>query len=471
MRSHRQWRGGQYIALLLTFLLLFQTAPALAETAAGLAASYDATEPQILDASHLYAEAAILIEEETGRVLFAKEPDRKMSPASTTKVMTLMLALEHIQYMSDGIMTLIIIPKEAGEVPKDSSTAEIKVGEEMSYRDLLYGMMLASGNDASNAAAVISAGSLPNFIRRMNERAELLGCTNTQFANAHGYTEEGHYTTVRDMATMAREAMKDATFRSIVGTGTYIMSATNKSGGREVKNTNQFATGITGNRYPYATGIKTGYTSDAGRCLVASATDPRGVKLISVVFKCPLGNSNATYIDSKRLMEYGWTRFDEYSFDEFYRMVPLTVQVENFHEDDPGEGALQLAAIRNTSIDYRAVSLDEDVLVLAAQIGQATNVHYTHSLVAPIAEGEIIGSLSFPLPDGSAIVTADLIASRTVEAAPAPTIFDIFDAAPFWMIGAAMCLIALLVIMMSAQASARKKRMRRRQAAMRSRYR
>ena len=174
----RRLRG---LALLLAALLaLICALPAMAEETP---ADYNRNVPQLLHEGHLYAPAAVLVDATNGDILFAKNARQRMYPASTTKVMTLLLALESGIAMD----TTIVIPKQASEIPADSSLIPVFPGDVMTFRDLLYGFMLTSGNDGANAVAVLVSGNVEGFVQRMNARAAELGCEDTHFANPHGY--------------------------------------------------------------------------------------------------------------------------------------------------------------------------------------------------------------------------------------------------------------------------------------------
>ncbi|NLG24080.1 MAG: D-alanyl-D-alanine carboxypeptidase [Clostridiales bacterium] len=422
---------------------------------------YDSLRPESLTAGHLYATSAILIDGDTGRVLFEKDADRKRSPASTTKIMTLMLGLEAL---GDRLDDYITIPDEAGAVPKDSSVVPVKPGEKMTARDLLYGFMMMSGNDGANAVAVLSAGSLEAFIDRMNERAAQLGMTNTHFANAHGYTDEEHYSSARDLATLTREAMKDETFRRIVGTGSYTMEATARRGGLTVENTNLFGTGKTRYRYQFGTGVKTGNTDDAGYCLVGSATDDRGVNLISVVLNATATNSEARWIDTTRLMNYGFARYRQYSFLDMYGMAPLSVKIDKAAPDDPGQGLLTLTAVLNRSSNYYALSIDEDIRSLVIGVMSSVKLEYDVPLEAPIEQGTVMGTLTYDPPGGGEAVTAVLIADRSIERAPdSVSLYNmglLLSSVPRWMIGWVIALLLILIVITWSQAASRRRRRR-----------
>ena len=236
---------------------------------------------------------AILIDGNSGKVLYEKNADEKAYPASTTKIMTAMITLETLRKHGSPIEQIVEVPDHA--VGVEGSSLYLKAGEKISIEDLLYGLMLVSGNDAATALAEIIGGSEETFVEMMNEKAQELGCRETHFINASGLFDEEHYTTARDMAAIGFEAMKDPDFRKIV-------SATSHVSNRETKDyTNFYNKNKTILQYDGGTGIKIGYTTDSGRTLVASST--RGDKsMICVVMSAP-----DWFNDAYRLMDYGYS--------------------------------------------------------------------------------------------------------------------------------------------------------------------
>lgn len=236
---------------------------------------------------------AILIDGDSGRVLYEKNADEKAYPASTTKIMTAMITLETLKRHDSPIDQIVEIPDSAEGV--EGSSLYLKAGEEISIEDLLYGLMLVSGNDAAVALAEIIGGSEETFVKMMNEKAQQLGCRGTHFTNPSGLFDEEHYTTARDMAAIAYEAMKDPEFKKIV-------SVQNYAANRETKDyTNFYNKNKTIFQYDGGTGIKIGYTTDSGRTLVASST--RGDRsMICVVMSAP-----DWFNDAYRLMDYGYS--------------------------------------------------------------------------------------------------------------------------------------------------------------------
>lgn len=260
-------------------------------------------------------EAAFLADPESGFVLYEKNADEKRYPASTTKIMTALLTLENV----DNLDTLVEVTEEDFEgVEADSSKAGFKVGEQVPVIDLLYGLLLPSGNEAANTLARYVGGSVEDFVKMMNQRAGELGCENTHFANPNGLHNDDHYTTARDLYKITQQAMKDETFQLIANTAQKTLSSTNMTserGGKPLKvfTTNMliFSRNQPAYYYAYAKGIKTGHTSQAGYCLVAAA-EKKGGKLISVMLGCekPQGAAQpVTFAETKRMFDWGYDNF------------------------------------------------------------------------------------------------------------------------------------------------------------------
>ncbi len=251
-----------------------------AETTVGL-------HPEISPPS-VSAESAALIDE-SGQILYEKNANAKGYPASTTKIMTALVVLEKLDELGLSMDSEVIIPEEA--VGIEGSSIYLKKGERISIEELLYGLMLQSGNDSATALAMCVGGSLSSFVSMMNEKAETLGCSGTHFTNPSGLYEENHYTTAADLARIARKAMKRDDFRKIVSTKDW----QNADGSRSFHNKNK-----TVFQYDGATGIKIGFTKASGRTLVASAKrDDK--EMIAVVLRD--GN---WFNDAYALMDYGF---------------------------------------------------------------------------------------------------------------------------------------------------------------------
>ena len=205
------------------------------------------------------AQSAVLIDGTSGRILYEHNAYQKLPMASTTKIMTGLLACESGK-LSETVKTSAFASGTEG------SSLWLKVGEEQSLEDLTYGLMLKSGNDAAVSIAEYLGGNTDAFALLMNKRAKEIGAVNTNFKNPHGLDHEEHYTTAYDLALIAREAMKNETFRKIVSTKTYSIPMQNEKWDRHLKNHNKLLW-----QYEGCNGIKTGYTKKCGRCLVSSA--------------------------------------------------------------------------------------------------------------------------------------------------------------------------------------------------------
>ena len=258
---------------------------------------FDDGRPGTLKETHLYARNACLINAVTGETLFEKAADEPAEPASTTKVMTLITALSLCD--PDAVIT---IPDAAADIPADSTRVPVYPGETMTMRDLLYAMMIRSGNDAANAAAAICSGSVEAFADQMNRTAATLGMKNSRFVNPHGYTAEGHYTTARDLTTAARYGLTLTPFREIVTCLAYTMPATEKRGPLVLNLKWEIFDPASEYYIPHAAGVKSGYTSSAGFCYVG-AYQENGITLIAAV----MGGRgrNMAWTDLRRLFAYG----------------------------------------------------------------------------------------------------------------------------------------------------------------------
>ncbi|MBE6958611.1 MAG: D-alanyl-D-alanine carboxypeptidase [Ruminococcaceae bacterium] len=259
-----------------------------AGTAAFLAAVLFLTLP----AGAISAQKAILLDAETGRVLYEKDADSRSLIASTTKIMTALLICEHC-----NVLDRMEIPKEA--VGIEGSSMYLQEGEILSLQELLYGLMLRSGNDAAVALAIYCAGTVEQFAAMMNDKARQLGLTGTHFENPHGLDAPSHYSTARDLAVLSAYAMENPIFQRTVS------SKTVRIGNRTMQNHNKLLWRVEG-----ADGIKTGYTKAAGRILVSSATRD-GRRLICVTI-----NDGNDWVSHSTLLERG---FSAYSVQQLVR--------------------------------------------------------------------------------------------------------------------------------------------------------
>lgn len=253
-------------------------------------------------APDIVGECAILIEPNTGTVLYEKDPNKKMYPASITKIMTALLTLEHC----DMNETVVYSKKNIESLTAEDSNIQCKVGEKMKVKDCLYALMLSSANEAATALAEHISGNTEEFAKLMNARAKKAGAKNTHFANPNGLHNENHYVTAYDMAMIMKDAIKYPAFLDIIHSTTYTIPVNNKRTEPFTSYQRHMMIYPTSQYYDAdVVGGKTGYTDQAGKTLVTYAK--RGdVSLISVVLK---SNGDVVFEDTKKLLDYGFDNF------------------------------------------------------------------------------------------------------------------------------------------------------------------
>jgi D-alanyl-D-alanine carboxypeptidase (penicillin-binding protein 5/6) len=280
-------------ALLIALVFLFTAsliAPAESEAATRKRRRAKRTTQTAPRNAWLESRSAIVLDARTGEALFERQSDRKMYPASTTKVLTALIAIESGRL--DEKVTI-----EASDVRVSPSIMGLRAGERIPLRDLVYGLMLRSGNDAGLAIARHLGGTRANFYTKMNARAVELGCTGSHFTNPHGLPDRNHYTTARDLGRIMMEAMRNDEFRTITGTRRYVSKSSTRT--RILFNKNKLL-----RTYPGATGGKPGYTRAAQQTLVASAK--RSDRELVVV--CLHSVGRALWSDAAHLLDFGFDR-------------------------------------------------------------------------------------------------------------------------------------------------------------------
>jgi len=381
------------------------------------AIEYKPDTPEILLPEQLYAKSAILMEARSGRVLFEKNAEQIMYPASTTKILTVLVAL----LKTDDMSQIVTLSETAGDIPDDSSTIPLKVGETISFLDLLYATMVRSGNEGANLIAETISGSIPAFVDEMNQAAAMIGCTKTHFTNPSGLHHSEQYTTALDMAKIARAAMQIEKFRPIAAAYSYRLPRSNLRGARVLPNNaasallnpnHQVENPPNTHYYEYAIGIKTGFHSHAGYCYVGYAKKD-GVELVSVVFYT---SNSGRWVDTKRLMEYGFTQVVSMTPLQMYYQNPLTVETSGFSMADPDLGRLQLDLMPKG--DPREVFISAtraEMEAISRDMKRVAIIDYTHDFAAPIEAGDTMGTFTYYPPDGGSEVAYDLVASRSIE--------------------------------------------------------
>lgn len=271
------------------------------------------------DEIKIYSESAILIEEKTGKILYEKDIHTKKFPASTTKILTAIIALEKCNLNEKAIASYEAI----NSVKSGYSTANIQVGEAFSIEQLLNVLMLQSANEAANIIAEHISGSVSEFAKLMNQKAKEIGCLNSNFVNANGTHDDNHYSTTYDLALIARYCMKNDKFRSIVTNMECSLPTTELwQEERKFRNTNSLLQSENRYYYQYCNGIKTGFTTPAKNCLVSSS-NKNGFETIAVVLHAEATEDglSARYLDTINLFEYGYNNYDINEILEEYDMI------------------------------------------------------------------------------------------------------------------------------------------------------
>ncbi len=347
------------------------------------------------------AKAAILIDGNTGNVLYEKNADKVMYPASTTKIMTAIVALEAVKSGETDLEREYVLSEGgAATLDKDGSSVGLKVGEKMKLKNLLEGLLLASGNDAAVVIAEGIAGTEGAFVERMNAKAKALGLENTHFVNPHGLHHKEHYTTAKDLAIMAREAMKNETFKGIVECAHIYLPPTNMSEKRYFINTNNLVSRMRFAEffYDYATGVKTGTTTEAGNCLVASAEN--GDKyVISVVLNAE--KSEISHNESRDLLRHAMNDFKSQRLAK--------------RDDIFGEVRVKQAS---DGTDHLLLSAESNLDSLFPMSGDPKKVEVKteipEKVYAPIQSGQVIGKAIFSY-EGKPIGEVNLVSTVEIK--------------------------------------------------------
>ena len=335
-------------------------------------------------------------------VLYSKNADQKRYPASTTKIMTALLTLENVSNLDETVTSEAV---DFENVTADSSNAGILLGEQVTVRDLLYALMLPSANEAAYMLARHVGGSWEQFVDMMNDRAAELGCTGTHFCNPCGLHEEDHYTTAHDLYLIAKEAMKDVTFRDIVSTVQHRMAKTNLHEERIIYTTNQLIfSSFQPWSYANCLGIKTGHTSQAGNCFVGYA-EYGDAKLFSVVLGCSDSSKEypsvaASFTDTKKLCQWGFENFTSKTLarqgeEVTYTKVKLSTDTNQLLLTAKAD----VVALLPKDLDVKALELVEDI---------------PEEVKAPVKAGDPIGTATYRY-NGTDYGTVELVALNDIS--------------------------------------------------------
>lgn len=337
----------------------------------------------------LTADSYILLDNKTNKVLYKKNENEKMYPASTTKIVTALLTLENCN-LDD---TVTASYNAVMSIPEGYSSANIQIGEQLTVEQLLEVLLVHSANDAANILAEHVGGSIESFVTMMNTRLNELGINNSHFTNSFGMHDENHYTTAEDLAKIMKYCLKNETFRKIAGKASCAIPATNKSGTRSYSSTNELLNANSSNYYKYLIAGKTGFTSQAKECLVSAAYRDN-LELIGVVL-----HSNSRFSDSKKLFEYGYSNYSVKNIVNENDLI-TSIKVSGATKETETLNLLSSETIE-ALVNSNSTSKIEPEIILNENIS------------APIEEGTSLGKVKYNIEGVS--YTTDIIAEHNVE--------------------------------------------------------
>ena len=345
-----------------------------------------------------YCPSSILMETSTGKILYEKNANEVSFPASTTKIMTAILTVENCKL--DDVAT--VSHNAVYSIPYDYTHASLKEGEELTIEQLLYALMIPSANDAAIVLAEHISGSVEEFAKLMNKRAEELGCKNTHFVNPNGIHSKDHTSTSYDLALMGKFAMQNSIIRKIVSTTQFTLPATNKysKADRTFNNSNDLLNTYSRYYYEGTTGVKTGYTGEAGNCIIASAKK-NDFEVILVVLGGESTNTGLSqrYLDCKTLFDYAFNNYSLKTLNEKNAVLKqITVR-----------GATEETQNLNVLIKDKIEIFSENSADLSSLEPEIT---LDENLMAPISANSAIGKITYNY-DGQTY-SSDLIAETQV---------------------------------------------------------
>ncbi len=413
----------------------------------------------------------ILMDAGSGSILYEKHAHEPLFPASTTKVMTALLTIEKCPDLN-------VVVNTGSSVVHSGSVMGLSRNEDISISDLLYGLMLKSGNDAAKVLAEHISTSMDEFASLMNSRAKELGMNDTHFVNANGLHEDDHKTTAYDMALLTKYAMSLPLFRQIVSTGEHTVPATNKhSEGFALENSNKLihtrADAKESFEYSYATGVKTGDTTQAGRCLIASAKKG-DVELLLLLFGDYENSVSGDYRfeNAIQFFDWGFENYTSVSAAELGLQTEFEFPVSNANVSE--DGSANLKAVANLS-GLSVSGLNSFIDELKTKKDSITATHVLDKqLIAPIAKDEAIGTVAYQY-EGRTLLTADLVASSDVldiQSTAAPDVAPISSPLPdpsagsaskgnnSWIFWVLLAVLLIVIVVIAKVISARRRRWR-----------
>ncbi len=324
------------------------------------------------------SEACILVDAETGIVIYEKNSRERLYPASITKILTAYIACEEGNFDD----TLTISQTAVDTMGEGGSSIGLVPGEEISFEDGLYGVLLESANEVCGAIAEHISGSIPAFVEKMNAKVKELGCTDTHFANPHGFHDPNHYTNCYDMSIIARAAIKNLDFSQIWGTVSHNIPPTNKNVARYLHHKDKMLRPTSDFYYEYARGGKTGFHDEAGHTLVTYG-EKDGIGLIAVTMKDDSGNFS--YSDTKTLLDYGFTLYEDkeiFNGESYASSVPV---VQEYNGNEYTVGNVELTAADNINVKLPKFVTADKITV---------KPEMADKLTAPVTAGSAVGTIN-----------------------------------------------------------------------------
>ena len=437
---------NRIFALLLMIIMLFSCATAFSApentTQETTQENQENTQEETITAKSPHV---LLMDMNTGAVLYSKSAGEKVFPSSLTTVMTALIVLEKC-----NLEELVTASESSiSNVPSGDNKLGIIKDEKLTVRQLLYGMLLSSASDATNLLAEKTAGSIDEFVKLMNTRAKELGMNNTNFTNPTGAHDERHYTTAEDMAVLVRMAMENETFREIVKCQSYIIPATEKSStSRKVINKNHFVSNLLRSDYYYknATGIKTGYSGIAKSCIAASA-EKNGMSLLALVFEAETEDNMAqSFSDCKNMFDYVFSNY-----------VTQSVVKEG--------DVIAQTGITNTRRDKKLIlKAQKKVSVIKHKNAENAVITFKDNLIksisAPVEKDQVIGSREYFM-NGVSIGSINLVAEKNYKLDPITFIVNkmiAFVTSPWLFAAIGVAIIIFIILERRRRRILRKKR-------------
>ena len=351
------------------------------------------------------AESALLVSLDNNSILYTKKADEKRYPASLTKIMTALLLIENTKDLNKEKIT---VSKNAVDslLGTGSSLGGLKEGEVVTAKQMLYILLMSSANEGAMAIAEHYGQTVDNFVKMMNERAKTLGMKNTHYANPHGLFDEDHYTTVNDMYKLVKEALGHDIFKKVVSSKQYDMPKTNKNPARRLVTTNFLMLAYYPEYYyKYASGVKTGFTDEAGRCLISTATKD-GYSYLCILMKSTAYDKNHNYVryefeDSRKLYEWAFNDFE-------YKALVTKDQIV-------GEATVNLSF----DTDYVSYVPSKDFSAIIPKNADSSTIQFKVNLSkksfdAPIKAGQKLGTADIMFANEK-MGQVDIVASQNVD--------------------------------------------------------